>query len=170
MPEMLASCVRRAWSVAPEEVMVMLDAATDNEHDSARRGVNRPAPKPPRSAAEPTHHATPPQPTSSPTSSRPPIRLLSDILPPHPSLFFLDIAPSHHTHFHLPVRTTFLRHEIGQVGTPQQGSACERQVWRLISTRCTKPSLSTSAMAPSVLPVASEGEHGRTSVPHGAGA
>jgi hypothetical protein len=41
----------------------------------------------------------------------PPSAFSPSIFSPHPSLFFLGIAPSHHTHLHLLVRTTFLRHE-----------------------------------------------------------
>jgi hypothetical protein len=63
-------------------------------HDTGARANSPARGEPPRAetprpAAEPTHQATPPQPTPSPTSSRASIRLLSQILPPHPSLFHL---------------------------------------------------------------------------------
>jgi hypothetical protein len=58
--------------------------------------------------------ATPDKPPTdrAPAASQTPFPL------PYSSPSVPDIAPSHHTHFHLSVRTIFLRHEIGMDVSP----------------------------------------------------
>ena len=79
--------------------------------DAPAPGVNRPAPKPhtPRRASSPKPRLRSQRPH--PHRHAPPSAFSPSIFSPHPSHFFLGIAPSHHTHLHLLVRTTFLRHE-----------------------------------------------------------
>jgi hypothetical protein len=72
--------------------------------------VNRPAPKPHTPRASYPSHASAPK-DLIPHRPAHPSAFSPSIFSPHPSRFFLDIAPSHHTQLHLLVRTTFLRHE-----------------------------------------------------------